>query len=331
MIVARTMINNKSSANILFKSSLERMGLGTKDLETCERLIYRFTESGMAPAGLIKLPLKVRIAPKSVTIMALFVVLDIVSPYNALIGRPALYDLKAVTSIFHLLVQFPTKGGIGCLKGNQMVARECYNLSITTREKVAKSLKATTKLEEVPLDPKQPSRLVKIGKELSKDIRSALIQFLRENQDVFAWSHKDMEGISPTVISHTLNIDVENFKPVQQKRRLLDKERAKALKEKVEKLWNNNFIKEAYYPVWVLNPILVPKSNGTWRISMHPPDQEHTSFRTDVGLYFYKVMTFGLKNAGATYQRLVNRMFKEQIGRNMEVYVDDMLVKSKKA
>ena len=47
------------------------------------------------------------------------------------------------------------------------------------------------------------------------------------------------------------------------------------------------------------------------------------------GLYCYKVMPFGLKNAGATYQRLVNRMFSKQIGRNMEVYVVDMLIKSR--
>ena len=47
------------------------------------------------------------------------------------------------------------------------------------------------------------------------------------------------------------------------------------------------------------------------------------------GLYCYKVMPFGLKNARATYQRLVNKMFNKKIGRNMEVYVDDMLVKSK--
>ena len=46
-------------------------------------------------------------------------------------------------------------------------------------------------------------------------------------------------------------------------------------------------------------------------------------------MYCYKVMPFGLKNAGATYQRLVNKMFSKQIERNMEVYVDDMLVKSK--
>ena len=47
------------------------------------------------------------------------------------------------------------------------------------------------------------------------------------------------------------------------------------------------------------------------------------------GHYCYKVMPFGLKNAGATYQRLVNKMFSKQIGKNMEVYMDDMLVKSK--
>ena len=52
-------------------------------------------------------------------------------------------------------------------------------------------------------------------------------------------------------------------------------------------------------------------------------------FVTSKGLYCYKVMPFGLKNAGVVYQRLVNRMFSHQIGRNVEVYIDDMLVKSK--
>ena len=62
---------------------------------------------------------------------------------------------------------------------------------------------------------------------------------------------------------------------------------------------------------------------------MHVSDQEHTSFITDRRLYWYKVMPFGLKNIGATYQRLVNMVFKEKIVKTMKVYVDDMLVKSK--
>ena len=61
---------------------------------------------------------------------------------------------------------------------------------------------------------------------------------------------------------------------------------------------------------------------------MDEADQEKTSFVTSQGLFCYKVMPFGLKIAGATYQRLVNHMFHPQIGRIVELYVDDMLVKS---
>ena len=57
-------------------------------------------------------------------------------------------------------------------------------------------------------------------------------------------------------------------------------------------------------------------------------DQERTSFVTSQGLFCYKVMSFGLKNARTTYQRLMNKMFAHQLGRNDQVYVDDMLVKS---
>ena len=65
------------------------------------------------------------------------------------------------------------------------------------------------------------------------------------------------------------------------------------------------------------------------QIRMDENDQEKTSFITSRGLFCYKVMPFGLKNARATYQKLMNRIFHDQIGRNVEVYVDDMLVKSK--
>ena len=68
--------------------------------------------------------------------------------------------------------------------------------------------------------------------------------------------------------------------------------------------------------------------SGYNHILMFPRDEEHTAFITDRELYCYKVMPFGLKNAGATYQRLVNKIFAELLGVSMEVYIDDMLVKS---
>ena len=69
--------------------------------------------------------------------------------------------------------------------------------------------------------------------------------------------------------------------------------------------------------------------SGYNQIKMAKENQVKTAFIMSQGLYCYKVMPFGLKNTGETYQKLVNKMFNKQIRRNMEVYVDDMLVKSK--
>ena len=62
---------------------------------------------------------------------------------------------------------------------------------------------------------------------------------------------------------------------------------------------------------------------------MYPPDAKRTAFITLYRLFCYNVMSFGLKNVGATYQRLVTKMFRPLLGKTMEVYIDDMLVKSK--
>ena len=69
--------------------------------------------------------------------------------------------------------------------------------------------------------------------------------------------------------------------------------------------------------------------SGYNQIPMYEPYVEHTFFITDRGLYCYTEMPFGLKNTRATYQRLVNMMFKDLMRKTMEVYVDDMLVKSR--
>jgi len=68
--------------------------------------------------------------------------------------------------------------------------------------------------------------------------------------------------------------------------------------------------------------------SGYNQIQKYKPDIPKTAFTNKITNYFYKVMPFGLKNAGATYQRLMDKVFREKFGRNMEVYVDDMIVKS---
>ena len=231
----------------------------------------------------------------------------------------------------------------------------------------------TEALENIPLDESNLERYTRVGADLEEKNKEDLVQFLKKNIDVFAWSHEDMPGIDPSVITYRLNICL-SFKPIQQKKRVFAPKRDDAIKEEVQKLMVAKFIREVYYLDWLANVVMVKKANGKWRmcvnftdlnkacpkdsyplpridqlvdstaghkllsfmdafsgynqIRMDEADQEKTSFVTSQGLFCYEVMSFGLKNAGATYQLLVNHMFRPQIGRNIEVYVDDMLVKS---
>ena len=68
---------------------------------------------------------------------------------------------------------------------------------------------------------------------------------------------------------------------------------------------------------------------GYHQIPLALDDQEKTAFVTPVGNYHYKVMSFGLKNVGSTYQRMMTRIFESQLGKNIKIYIDDMVVKSK--
>ncbi|KAL0313243.1 UNVERIFIED_CONTAM: hypothetical protein Sradi_5723600 [Sesamum radiatum] len=72
-------------------------------------------------------------------------------------------------------------------------------------------------------------------------------------------------------------------------------------------------------------------SQGYHQIMLAPQDRKKVSFITSTGTFCYVAMPFRLKNAGATYQKLVDKIFQPQIGRNVELYVDDMLVKSRRA
>ena len=207
----------------------------------------------------------------------------------------------------------------------------------------------TEALEDIPLDEDDPGKSIRIGADLEGKIKKGLIHFLRENIDVFAWSHEDMPGIDPSVITHRLNV-YPSSKPVRQKKRVFALERDNAIKEEVQKLTLAKFIREVYYPDWLTNVVMCKKANGKWRmcvdftdlnkacpkdsyplscidqlvdsttghrllsfmdafsgynqIRMDETDQEKTSFVTTQGLFCYKVMPFGLKNAGATYQNV---------------------------
>jgi hypothetical protein len=203
-----------------------------------------------------------------------------------------------------------------------------------------------------------------------------LIDFLRANTEVFAWSPSDMPGIPRDVAEHSLDIRA-GARPVKQTLRRFNEEKHMAIREEIHKLLAAGFIKEVFHPEWLANPVLVRKKDEKWRmcvdytvlskaclkvpyplpridrimdstagcktlsfldaysgyhqIKMKESDQLTTSFITPFGMYCYTIMPFELRNAGATYQRCMNHVFGEHIGRTVEAYVDDIVVKTKRA
>ena len=113
-------------------------------------------------------------------------------------------------------------------------------------------------LEIVTLTKGQITKTTRIGTALSPEMRTRLVQFLKENLE-------DMLDISPEVIQHTLNVNSEK-KPVQQRWRIFTLERDQVVIEEVSKLLTAGFIREVYYLDWLANVVLVKKASGKWRM-----------------------------------------------------------------
>ena len=122
---------------------------------------------------------------------------------------------------------------------------------------------SSQELEEVNLVDGDTMKVTKVGTRLSTVLKSRIVEFLKQNLDVTAWTYEDMLGIDNKVIEHKLNVDPTK-KPVQQKRQVFALEWNKVVMEEVEKLLTARFIREVYYPEWLANVVMVKKSNEKW-------------------------------------------------------------------
>ena len=125
------------------------------------------------------------------------------------------------------MIKFPTDYGIGELRENQVAVRECYiamlemddhqqTLCINEQRAI---IEPVEELEEITLDELKPKQTTRMGTLSSRMVRQALTTFLKDNQDVFAWSHEDMPGIDLLIIIHKLNVS-PSLPPIRQRKRV---------------------------------------------------------------------------------------------------------------
>ncbi|KAK2996907.1 hypothetical protein RJ639_025764 [Escallonia herrerae] len=148
--VKRVLIDNGSSAEILFHDAFEKMNIPTDRLRKMEAPLYGFSNHPVATEGIIALPVAIGTPPTQANLMLDFVVVKIPSAYNAILGRPALNRLQAIVSTYHLKMKFPTEHGIGEVKGDQTTARQCYVTSCRSKNKEAliiEDLREDTKMQ----------------------------------------------------------------------------------------------------------------------------------------------------------------------------------------
>ncbi|XP_022846340.1 uncharacterized protein LOC111369087 [Olea europaea var. sylvestris] len=314
------------------------MGMPANFLRPYSNMVLGLSGAVTTAKGSIKLKVEYGSTSYQVKMNSEFIVIDTLSPYGAVMGQPLIFSLKAAMSLYYYSIKFSTPHGVGEVKGNRKFVEKCqlkaYVGDQCTLPRVYMAHVGEPELGS--LDPQIKIKGEKLVEELEK------VQTEPRCLRLEPWRHG---GIEPNIICHKFQVDL-SVRSKQQKRRPLNLERYESLNKKVQKLLHNGFLRETKYPKYLPLPRINQMVDAIAghellsfmdaysrynQISMYGPDQEHTSFVIDQGLYCYRVMSFGLKNTGVTYQRLVNCMFSQHIEKNNGIYVDDMLVKSTKA
>nr|GEU47033.1 reverse transcriptase domain-containing protein [Tanacetum cinerariifolium] len=288
-MIHRMYVDGGSSMKILYEHCFNRLRPEIKSqMVPATTSLTGFSGETIWPLGQLRLLVIIGDANHSTRAWMSFMIVRSFSPYNGIIGRPGIREIQAVPSTVYGMLKFTVEEGIVTICSTVLIPTECT--SVITSSTVSKEERTRPDNFKGGLHPDFPDQEVAIEGMLSDKGRIELCSILKKNLDIFAWQPSDMTRVSRSVAEHQLTIR-EGYSPVRQK------ERGQA--------------PERYH-----------------QIQLAEPDEEKIAFHTGQKVYCYTKMPFGLKNAGATYQRPMDKAFKSQIVRNIEVYVDDLVVKS---
>jgi hypothetical protein len=399
---SKVLMDGGSSLNILYAHTLRLLGIRLDQLWPNTTSFHGVAPGKrVQPLGQIDLPVWFGTPDNFRKETLTFEVVGFRGAYHTILGRSCYAKFMAVPNYTYLKMKMSRPKGVitmgssiehtfdcdvECVEHAEALALDealvanlenLVNEDLDSTAKHAGSFEPAEQTKEVPLDhATSKGKVLRVSSNLDPKSEVVLVDFLRANADIFAWSPSDMPGIPREVVKHSLEI-LPYSRTVQQRLRRFDEEWRRAIGVELRKLLEAGFIKEVFHPMWIANPGLVKKKHGKWRmcvdytslnkacpkvpfplpridqiidsttgcellcflgaysgyhqIKMKESDQLATSFITPFGMYCYVTMSFGLRNAGATFQRCMQHFFGDHIGRTVEAYVDDIVVKTRKA
>jgi hypothetical protein len=251
----KVLIDNGSQADIIFLHAFDCMDISHNLLKSADNPLYGFGGKGTFPIGKIELPLSFGTAPNARSEQVTFDILDMVYPYNAIMGRGSINKFEAAIHGLYLCIKVLGPQGVITIYGDQHVAKnierdfvpsqrnvhclttECEDTNsprTTKNKKVNTQLQSNTGTKTVPLDPATPKKTILISEDLLPNEEARLLSCLNRNKDVFTWSALYLVRVSHTIIEHSLDID-SSVRPKKQTLRKMSDEKTEAAKAEVHR------------------------------------------------------------------------------------------------
>ena len=187
----KILVDNGSSADIIYISTFQQLKVDAKRLRLFESPLVSFSKDKVYPRGIVTLMVTTGSYPLQVTNRHNFLVVDSPSSCNVIIGRPILNRWKAANSTYCLKVKFPMEKRIGEIRRDQVLARECYQTMLASKENHTwiieeKTQEIMEKLKMVELVERDPVKTTQVGTILNLQTKKEIISFLKDNLGVFA-------------------------------------------------------------------------------------------------------------------------------------------------
>ncbi|XP_050248532.1 uncharacterized protein LOC126695755 [Quercus robur] len=344
--VKRVMVDGGSGAEVMYPDLYKGLRLKPEDLTPYNSPLMSFDRNLVILKGMIRLPIQT--GPEIMEVN--FILVNTYSPYTAIVGRPWLHTLGAVASSLYQKVKFPS--------GDQDTATEEAKCEDLEKVVIGGDPKRFFQVgAQLPLQEKEeliefPKRNIDVFAWDACDAPGIDPAFIYHHLNVNPSitpkkqaprrpSREHVDAIRDEVVKFKRAGAIKKvFYPEWQANTVVVKKKSGKWRVCVDFTDLNKACPKDPFPMPQIDQMVdataghpqmsfLDAFQGYHQIPLALEDQEKTAFVTPTRNYHYKVMPFSLKNAGSTYQRMVTRMFEPQLGKSIEIYIDDMVVKSK--